>query len=82
MKSFLEHGIALYHAIVVNGYLYRLFAPDQDDKLFPPCHRSIYKVSLQKGIVCGMDGNDDAGEFRTLGFMHRDCIGQDYLPQV
>jgi len=30
----------------------------------------------------GVQGNNNAGEFRTLGFMYCDCIGQDKFRQV
>ena len=66
LKSIPEHGIAIYHAVVVNGYVYRLFAAHQDDEIFAPCDRSVYKVSLQEGIMGGVEGNNDAGEFRAL----------------
>ena len=82
LQPFLQHGIALYHAVVANGYIYRLFAADQDDEIFSTCYRSIYKVSLQEGIMGGVQGNNNAGEFRTLGFMYCDCIGQDKFRQV
>ena len=82
LKPFREHGVAPYHAVIANGYTYGFFTSDENDEIFSSCHRSIYKVSLEEGIMGGVQRNNDARKFRTLRFMHSDGIGQNNLPQV
>jgi hypothetical protein len=81
-ESLAQHCIPLENTIVVNGYIYSLFAANQDNKVFPAGYGGIYKVSLQEGVVRCVQRDNNTGKFRSLGFMHCNCVGQDYLIQI